>query len=41
MDEKINIGRLFWLIPIVGLFMAYFEVYYAWVSTHAIGSGNN
>lgn len=24
----------FWLIPIVGLFMAYFEVFYAWVKVH-------
>ena len=24
----------FWLIPIVGLFMAYFEIFYAWVKVH-------
>ncbi|WP_395066370.1 oligosaccharide flippase family protein [Flavobacterium sp.] len=24
----------FWLIPIIGLFMAYFEVFYAWVKVH-------
>lgn len=24
----------FWLIPVVGLFMAYFEIFYAWVKVH-------
>ena len=29
-----SLKPFFWLIPIVGLFMAYFEVFYAWVKVH-------
>jgi len=32
--ENPSLEPYFWLIPIVGLFMAYFEVYYAWVKVH-------
>ena len=29
--ENASLKPFFWLIPVVGLFMAYFEVFYAWV----------
>ncbi|MBC7523274.1 MAG: oligosaccharide flippase family protein [Flavobacterium sp.] len=29
-----SLKPFFWLIPVVGLFMAYFEVFYAWVKVH-------
>ena len=32
--ENPSLQPFFWLIPIVGLFMAYFEVFYAWVKVH-------
>lgn len=32
--ENPTLKPFFWLIPIVGLFMAYFEVFYAWVKVH-------
>ncbi len=32
--ENPSLKPFFWLIPIVGLFMAYFEVFYAWVKVH-------
>jgi O-antigen/teichoic acid export membrane protein len=34
LNENPTLEPYFWLIPIVGLFMAYFEVYYAWVKVH-------
>jgi O-antigen/teichoic acid export membrane protein len=34
LNENPSLEPYFWLIPIVGLFMAYFEVYYAWVKVH-------
>ena len=34
LKENPTLEPYFWLIPIVGLFMAYFEVYYAWVKVH-------
>ena len=33
-EENPTLKPYFWLIPIVGLFMAYFEVFYAWVKVH-------
>ena len=33
-DENPTLKPYFWLIPIVGFFMAYFEVFYAWVKVH-------
>lgn len=32
--ENPSLKPFFWLIPLVGLFMAYFEVFYAWVKVH-------
>ncbi|MFM2229359.1 MAG: hypothetical protein RL607_617 [Bacteroidota bacterium] len=32
--ENPSLKPFFWLIPVVGLFMAYFEVFYAWVKVH-------
>ncbi len=32
--ENPSVAPYFWLIPIVGLFMAYFEIFYAWVKVH-------
>lgn len=32
--ENPSLEPYFWLIPIVGLFMAYFEVFYAWAKVH-------
>ena len=29
-----SLKPFFWLIPVVGLFMAYFEIFYAWVKVH-------
>jgi O-antigen/teichoic acid export membrane protein len=34
LKENPSLEPFFWLIPIVGLFMAYFEVFYAWVKVH-------
>lgn len=34
LNENPTLEPYFWLIPIVGLLMAYFEVYYAWVKVH-------
>lgn len=34
LNENPTLEPYFWLIPIVGMFMAYFEVYYAWVKVH-------
>ena len=33
-SENPTLEPFFWLIPIVGLFMAYFEIFYAWVKVH-------
>lgn len=33
-SENPTLKPFFWLIPVVGLFMAYFEIYYAWVKVH-------
>ena len=33
-SENPTLKPFFWLIPIVGFFMAYFEIYYAWVKVH-------
>ncbi|MBY0486610.1 MAG: oligosaccharide flippase family protein [Flavobacteriaceae bacterium] len=32
--ENPSLKPFFWLIPVVGLFMAYFELFYAWVKVH-------
>jgi O-antigen/teichoic acid export membrane protein len=32
--ENPSLKPYFWLIPLIGLFMAYFEVFYAWVKIH-------
>jgi len=32
--ENPTLAPFFWLIPIIGLFMAYFEVFYAWAKVH-------
>lgn len=32
--ENPTLKPFFWLIPVVGLFMAYFEVFYAWAKVH-------
>lgn len=29
-----SVERFLWLIPIIGIFMGYFEVFYAWVKVH-------
>jgi O-antigen/teichoic acid export membrane protein len=33
-EENPSLKPYFWLIPLIGLFMAYFEVFYAWVKIH-------
>ncbi|MCX6171278.1 MAG: polysaccharide biosynthesis C-terminal domain-containing protein [Flavobacterium sp.] len=33
-EENPTLKPFFWLIPIIGLFMAYFEVFYAWAKVH-------
>jgi O-antigen/teichoic acid export membrane protein len=32
--ENPELKPFFWLIPVIGLFMAYFEVFYAWAKVH-------
>ncbi|MEO0039002.1 MAG: hypothetical protein RIQ59_2213 [Bacteroidota bacterium] len=32
--ENPSLKPYFWLIPLIGLFMAYFELFYAWVKVH-------
>lgn len=32
--ENPSLKPFFWLIPVVGLFMGYFEIFYAWVKVH-------
>jgi O-antigen/teichoic acid export membrane protein len=33
-QENPTLKPFFWLIPLIGLFMAYFEVFYAWAKVH-------
>jgi len=33
-QENPTLKLFFWLIPVIGLFMAYFEVFYAWAKVH-------
>lgn len=33
-SENPTLRPFFWTIPLVGLFMAYFEIFYAWVKVH-------
>ena len=33
-EENPTLKPFFWLIPIIGLFMAYFELFYAWAKVH-------
>lgn len=33
-EENPTLKPFFWLIPIIGFFMAYFEVFYAWAKVH-------
>jgi O-antigen/teichoic acid export membrane protein len=33
-NENATLRPFFWLIPVIGLFMAYFEVFYAWAKVH-------
>jgi len=33
-QENPSLKPFFWIIPIIGLFMAYFELFYAWVKVH-------
>ena len=33
-EENPTLEPFFWLIPVIGLFMAYFEVFYAWAKVH-------
>ncbi|MBF6641020.1 oligosaccharide flippase family protein [Flavobacterium sp. J49] len=33
-EENPTLKPFFWLIPLIGLFMAYFEVFYAWAKVH-------
>lgn len=34
LKENPTVEPFLWLIPIIGIFMGYFEVYYAWVKVH-------
>jgi O-antigen/teichoic acid export membrane protein len=34
LNENPNVAPFLWLIPIVGIFMGYFEIFYAWVKVH-------
>ncbi|MSP85693.1 MAG: lipopolysaccharide biosynthesis protein [Flavobacteriaceae bacterium] len=34
LDENPNVTPFLWLIPLVGIFMGYFEIFYAWVKVH-------
>jgi O-antigen/teichoic acid export membrane protein len=34
LNENPNVAQFLWLIPIVGIFMGYFEIFYAWVKVH-------
>lgn len=33
-DDNPTVEPFLWLVPIVGLFMGYFEIFYAWVKVH-------
>lgn len=33
-EENPTLKPFFWLIPLIGLFMAYFELFYAWAKVH-------
>lgn len=33
-EENPTLKPFFWLIPVIGLFMAYFELFYAWAKVH-------
>lgn len=33
-EENPTLAPFFWLIPVIGVFMAYFEVFYAWAKVH-------
>ena len=34
LNENPNVVQFLWLIPLVGIFMGYFEIFYAWVKVH-------
>jgi O-antigen/teichoic acid export membrane protein len=34
LNENPNVAPFLWLIPMVGIFMGYFEIFYAWVKVH-------
>jgi len=34
LNENPNVAPFLWLIPLVGVFMGYFEIFYAWVKVH-------
>ena len=34
LNENPNVAPFLWLIPLVGIFMGYFEIFYAWVKVH-------
>lgn len=34
LNENPNLAPFLWLIPVVGVFMGYFEIFYAWVKVH-------
>ncbi len=34
LEKNPSLQPYFWLIPVIGIFMGYFEIYYAWVKVH-------
>jgi O-antigen/teichoic acid export membrane protein len=34
LNENPNVAPFLWLIPLIGIFMGYFEIFYAWVKVH-------
>ena len=34
LNENPNVAPFLWLIPLVGIFMGYFEIFYAWLRAH-------
>ena len=34
LNENPNVAPFLWLIPLVGIFMGYFEIFYSWVKVH-------
>lgn len=34
LSDNEEVRPYFWLIPVIGVFMAYFEIFYAWVKVH-------